>query len=668
MFKFIVSLLAVLLSLSINAKNLAIIIGNDAYQNVGKLDNPIRDANLLAKQFEAIGYETRLKTNLDEFNFNKLLKSIARESSGYDATVIYYAGHAVQLGGLNYMLATDQLPPKTEEDIKLSAVLMDDLIQSIKSPIKIVLMDACRDNPLIQQTLSATSRGILSRGLAPPSRTSGGLFVAYATASGNVAGDGVKDANSPFARALANNLSRPESIDDMFSRVTKEVLEKTKNEQRPFKYASLEDKFCLPGPCKDLLANYSPSQAIEKQIKKIDKVVDKYLYTAEVIDVQHNNLVFFNDWVTFNKTDNDVWAFNPTSFQYNTKTQLVKYEERRTDKVTGLASIFSVNGTFTITSTIMDCAKKKFTYDRVTDYDRNGEITQSFSVQPHQIKWTDIGKGTISESAYLNFCGENSIALNLVPGTVKSNLSFLSTDESGTYYWGDKGKVVYNDKKFYGVLYEYTNTIRDDFIESNVVAQIIVATADCSDKSKANQIKTFFIDEKRKIVGMAHEDRLITLLPNSGGRIVLESDCEGQPIKTNITSNVANNSNESNYSVPIDVSRESLEKMSHKQNLKFCHDARNAMTLPMKIDNITTLKSFTCGVFDQRVTGLYAYYLDGGQVNPEAIKKQWEPQKNAWCTNPDQYATLKMMDVEFYYSDTSGKFINKNSFTLKDCE
>ncbi len=424
----------------------------------------------------------------------------------------------------------------------------------------------------------------------------------------------------------------------------------------------------MPGPCKDLLANYSPSQAIEKQIKKIDKVVDKYLYTAEVIDVQHNNLVFFNDWVTFNKTDNDVWAFNPTSFQYNTKTQLVKYEERRTDKVTGLASIFSVNGTFTITSTIMDCAKKKFTYDRVTDYDQNGEITQSFSVQPHQIKWTDIGKGTISESAYLNFCGENSIALNLVPGTVKSNLSFLSTDESGTYYWGDKGKVVYNDKKFYGVLYEYTNTIRDDFIESNVVAEIIVATADCSDKSKANQIKTFFIDEKRKIVGMAHEDRLITLLPNSGGRIVLESDCEGQPIKTNITSNVANNSNESNYSVPIDVSRESLEKMSHKQNLKFCHDARNAMTLPMKIDNITTLKSFTCGVFDQRVTGLYAYYLDGGQVNPEAIKKQWEPQKNAWCTNPDQYATLKMMDVEFYYSDTSGKFINKNSFTLKDCE
>ena len=116
--KILIFLSGLLFSLNSNAKNLAIIIGNEAYQNVGKLDNPVRDAKLVASKFEAIGYETRLSKNLDEFNFNKLLKSIARESSNYDVTVIYYAGHAVQLGGLNYMLAVDQLPPKTEEDIK----------------------------------------------------------------------------------------------------------------------------------------------------------------------------------------------------------------------------------------------------------------------------------------------------------------------------------------------------------------------------------------------------------------------------------------------------------------------------------------------------------------------------------------------------------------------
>ena len=89
MIKIFIIFSCLLLSLNSNAKNLAIIIGNDAYKNVGKLDNPVRDAKLVASKFEGIGYETRLSKNLDEFNFNKLLKSIARESSNYDVTVIY---------------------------------------------------------------------------------------------------------------------------------------------------------------------------------------------------------------------------------------------------------------------------------------------------------------------------------------------------------------------------------------------------------------------------------------------------------------------------------------------------------------------------------------------------------------------------------------------------
>ena len=283
----------------------------------------------------------------------------------------------------------------------------------------------------------------------------------------------------------------------------------------------------------------------------------------------------------------------------------------------------------TVTSTIIDCANNKFTYDKITDYDQNGEITQSFSIQPSQLKWADIGRGSISESAHQNFCGENAIALNLIPGTVKSNLSFISTDKSGSYYWGEKGKVIYNDKRYYGVLYEYAKASRDDFLDKNLVGEIIVATADCSDKSKANQVRTFYIDDRRKIVGMAHQDRVITLAPDSGGRIILESDCKGQPITTNVATNVNNNSNESNYSVPNDVSRQSLEKMSLKQNLKFCQDAASAMSFPMKIDNITTLKSLTCGSYDQRVTALYLYHLDGGgsysgvNQKPMGASKKW---------------------------------------------
>ena len=119
----------------------------------------------------------------------------------------------------------------------------------------------------------------------------------------------------------------------------------------------------------------------------------------------------------FNKTDNDIWEFNPTSIQYNSKTNHVHYEERRIDNVTGLASIFAVNGTFTITSTIIDCTKNKFAYDKITSYDQDGEITESFTIQPHQMSWADIPKGSVAESASQNFCGGNAIALNLIPGT-----------------------------------------------------------------------------------------------------------------------------------------------------------------------------------------------------------------------------------------------------------
>jgi len=528
LFKIFIILSCLLLSLNSNAKNLAIIIGNDAYKNVGKLDNPVRDAKLVASKFEAIGYETRLSKNLDEFNFNKLLKSIARESSNYDVTVIYYAGHAVQLDGLNYMLAVDQLPPKTEEDIKLSAVLMDDLISSIKSPLAVVLMDACRDNPLIQQTLAASTRGLLSRGLAPPSTKSGGLFVAYATASGNVARDGINETNSPFAKALANNISRPESIDDMFSRVTKEVLQNTNNTQRPFKYASLEDKFCLPGPCEELVANYIPSPSSKDKITIEKKVTNKNSYTDDIIKINPKLLPFYEDWVTFEFNDKLIYQFSPLTYQYNTKTNIATFEEKSINQTSGLASIFSVDGTSAVTSTNINCSTKQASYDKITNYGQDGKVIDSFTIDKNDPEyWFDLPPGSIGESAYNNFCGTNAIAVNLIPGTTKSNTKFISNDTKGQYYWSDLGKVTYKDESFYGVLYEYNKVIKDEKLDANITGEIVVAIASCQDRSQAKQIRALFLNERKKIHGMAFKDSTISLLPNSAGRILLDSDCDG---------------------------------------------------------------------------------------------------------------------------------------------
>jgi len=657
-----------LLSLNSNAKNLAIIIGNDAYKNVGKLDNPVRDAKLVASKFEEIGYETRLSKNLDEFNFNKLLKSIARESSNYDVTVVYYAGHAVQLGGLNYMLAVDQLPPKTEEDIKLSAVLMDDLIQSIKSPLAVVLMDACRDNPLIQQTLAASTRGLLSRGLAPPSTKSGGLFVAYATASGNVATDGISETNSPFAKALANNISRPESIDDMFSRVTKEVLQITNNEQRPFKYASLEDKFCLPGPCEELVANYIPSPSSKNNITIEKDVIDKNSYTDDIIKIDSKLLPFYEDWVTFEYNDELIYQFSPLTYQYNTKTNIATFEEKATKQKSGLASIFSINGTFSINSTNINCSTKKIMHDKITDYDQEGEVVTTYTIPKNEQSWFDVVPGSIGESAYNNFCGKNAIAVNLIPGTTKSNTKFISNDNSGQYYWSDSGKVTYKDESFYGVLFEYKKTIKDQKLGNNITGEIIVANASCQDRTQATQIRTLFLNEKRKIYGMGFKDNKVSLLPNSAGRIILDSDCDGQAIVTASTETLQkNNIPDETYQVPNSMAKSSVKKMGKQSAMKMCESAKNMLTLPMKLDDITTFESLACLDFGEKITGVYRYSVDGRRVTADSLKAQWEKQKNSWCTHPDQYAALQQMDVEFTYFNRGGSFINKNNFSIKDC-
>ena len=131
---------------------------------------------------------------------------------------------------------------------------MDDLVNSLRSRTKIVFLDACRDNPALFKNL-AKGRGSRPLGLAPAdagdlegSAPGGGLFVAYAADSGSVASDG-DGPHSPFTEALLRHLSKPVSVDDLFSLVTRDVRLLTNSAQRPYKYASLESIVCLTLEC-----------------------------------------------------------------------------------------------------------------------------------------------------------------------------------------------------------------------------------------------------------------------------------------------------------------------------------------------------------------------------------------------------------------------------------
>jgi uncharacterized caspase-like protein len=230
---------------------LAVVIANAKYREVGELKNPAQDGQLVQSALKAAGFDVQYHNDLDDPGFRAALRQLARDSSRYDVTLVYYAGHGVQVGGVNFLVPVDLKPPEQDDDIRLASISADDVLSVIKSSYRILVLDACRDNPVISRSLRK-GRGIgYKRGLAPVSPASegeGGIFIAYSTQSDAVALDG-EGKYSPFAEAFANHVGASASIDDMFALVTHDVLQATKGAQRPFKYASIDRVFCLAGAC-----------------------------------------------------------------------------------------------------------------------------------------------------------------------------------------------------------------------------------------------------------------------------------------------------------------------------------------------------------------------------------------------------------------------------------
>ncbi len=235
------------------SQKVALVIGNAGYSQLNPLNNTTNDARAMAQTLGEIGFDATLVIDADEGELRKAIREFTTESAGKAVAVIFYAGHGVQVDGENYILPTDFEPPRAESDIKISGLKIDDMLAAMQARVKIVFLDACRDSPAIARRLANASRSLAGQpGLAPIKAadvgSDSGIFIAFATAAGQVAQDG-DGQHSPFTQALLDNIKHPVSIDDMFSMVTKQVSVSTKNTQRPYKYASLDSIVCLTEAC-----------------------------------------------------------------------------------------------------------------------------------------------------------------------------------------------------------------------------------------------------------------------------------------------------------------------------------------------------------------------------------------------------------------------------------
>ncbi len=221
-------------------ERLALVIGNASYQAVSSLDNPVNDAELIATRLEQVGFDVTLLINADQIAMKRAIGAFGNKlRQASDAVALfYYAGHGVQSFGRNYLLPVDAAVTNAADldlvGVEAAAVLRQ--MFSAETQTNIVILDACRNNPF------SDVPGFGDNGLAEM-KAPRGTFLAYATAPGAVALDGLAG-NSPFSRALAAEMTAPGlPIEQMFKRVRVSVLEQTGGAQTPWDTSSLTSEF-----------------------------------------------------------------------------------------------------------------------------------------------------------------------------------------------------------------------------------------------------------------------------------------------------------------------------------------------------------------------------------------------------------------------------------------
>ncbi|MGI9107121.1 MAG: caspase family protein [Pyrinomonadaceae bacterium] len=244
-------------------QRVALVIGNSAYASA-PLKNPVNDARDIAQALRELGFEVIYRENVNQNDMKRAIRMFGERTKTGGTRLFYYAGHGVQAKGENYLIpigADFNNEQEVEyETVNLGLVLAQ--MEEVKNSINIVVLDACRNNPFVKSTRSA------SRGLASVDAPTGTL-IAYATAPGSVASDGTAN-NGIYTQELLRYMRMPGvSVEEIFKRIRISVRDKTQGKQTPWESSSLTGDFFFMGgkdapPVKEEVSRLSiDSAAIE---------------------------------------------------------------------------------------------------------------------------------------------------------------------------------------------------------------------------------------------------------------------------------------------------------------------------------------------------------------------------------------------------------------------
>jgi uncharacterized caspase-like protein len=219
----------------------ALVVGNGAYKNVPKLENPSGDAHAMAALLKSVGFDVVEGVDLTSERMTALLLEFGKKAAGADIAIFYFAGQGVAVDSENYALPVDA-DIKSAADVKLGAAIkIDDALEQTMggAKTKLVFLDMSRTNPFAGRTPAGRPSLSVPNGLAEM-RSSEGTVIAYATSPGKEALDGPKGGHSPFTQALLDNLTQPGvEIQQALMQARAEVTERTDNKQLPWGNSNL---------------------------------------------------------------------------------------------------------------------------------------------------------------------------------------------------------------------------------------------------------------------------------------------------------------------------------------------------------------------------------------------------------------------------------------------
>jgi hypothetical protein len=222
-------------------QRVALVIGNSAYQNVPKLPNPVNDARAVTALFKRAGFDVvESRPDLGISNLKRALRDFTDLAAQADVAVVYYAGHGMEVDGNNYLVPVDAVLER-DVDVEDETVSVDRVMKALE-PVKrlrLVILDACRDNPFTRSMKRTMNSRSIGRGLAKVEVLTSDTLIAFAAKAGSTAMDG-DGKNSPFTSALLKHLATPGlDVRLALGRVRDDVMKATSNRQEPFVYGSL---------------------------------------------------------------------------------------------------------------------------------------------------------------------------------------------------------------------------------------------------------------------------------------------------------------------------------------------------------------------------------------------------------------------------------------------